>query len=388
MQNQKRRIALVGLALVAAAGALWAILGRPGNDRGVIRVSGNMEVTTVALSFKIPGRVEERLVSEGEVVHDGQLVGRLEQAELAQEVTLRRAEVKTAEASLAELLAGSRSQEVERAEAAAREAQARLARLLAGSRPQEIAAAEASLERAQAEAARRQADFKRYEGLYEKEQISAQQFDAARTAYQVAEAGRAEAEEALQLVKEGPRKEDIEQAREALRQTQAQLSLVREGPRKETIAQARARREQAQQALEIAATRLGYSSLVSPLSGLVLSKHVEAGEYVAAGTPLLTVGDLEHPWLRAYIEETDLGRVKVGQRVSLTTDTYPGKRYEGRVSFISSEAEFTPKNVQTQKERVKLVYRIKVEISNPNMELKPGMPADAEILVTSLPGDR
>ena len=95
----------------------------------------------------------------------------------------------------------------------------------------------------------------------------------------------------------------------------------------------------------------------------------------------MTVGDLEHPWLRAYIDETDLGRVKVGQRARVSTDTYRGKVYDGRVSFIASQAEFTPKSVQTAKERVKLVYRIKVEIANPNMELKPGMPADAEIVL-------
>jgi len=101
--------------------------------------------------------------------------------------------------------------------------------------------------------------------------------------------------------------------------------------------------------------------------------------YAAPGTPVVTVGDLVNLWLRAYIGETDLGRVKVGQRVRVTTDTYLGKRYDGRVSFIASQAEFTPKNVQTEKERVKLVYRIKIDIQNPNMELKPGMPADAVI---------
>lgn len=100
------------------------------------------------------------------------------------------------------------------------------------------------------------------------------------------------------------------------------------------------------------------------------------------GTPVVTVGDLENVWVRAYINETDLGRVKVGQRVRVTTDTYPDKVYEGHISFISSQAEFTPKNVQTAKERVKLVYRIKVDIENLNMELKSGMPADAELLVS------
>jgi HlyD family secretion protein len=101
----------------------------------------------------------------------------------------------------------------------------------------------------------------------------------------------------------------------------------------------------------------------------------------------VTVADLANVWVRAYINETDLGRVKVGQRVRVTTDTYPGKVYEGHISFIASEAEFTPKNVQTQKERVKLVYRIKIDIPNPKMELKPGMPADAEILLNQTAGE-
>jgi HlyD family secretion protein len=154
---------------------------------------------------------------------------------------------------------------------------------------------------------------------------------------------------------------------------------VKIGPRQEDIDQGRARVAQAQAALQLVKTQLSYATVVSPLTGVVLSKNIEPGEYVAPGTAVVTVGDLVNVWLRAYIEETDLGRVKVGQRASVTTDTYPGKRYEGRVSFIASEAEFTPKNVQTQKERVKLVYRIKIDITNPKMELKPGMPADAVI---------
>jgi len=112
----------------------------------------------------------------------------------------------------------------------------------------------------------------------------------------------------------------------------------------------------------------------------VLSENIEPGEFVAAGTPVVTVAELAHVWLRAFINETDLGRVKVGQTARITTDTYPGKSYEGRLSFLSSQAEFTPRNVQTAEERVKLVYRVKIDLPNPDMELKPGMPADAEVL--------
>jgi membrane fusion protein YbhG len=113
----------------------------------------------------------------------------------------------------------------------------------------------------------------------------------------------------------------------------------------------------------------------------VLVKSAEAGEVLAAGTTIATIGDLEHPWLRAYVGETDLGRVKLGQPVKLSTDSYPGKVYMGTISFISSEAEFTPKQIQTKEERVKLVYRIKVDVNNSSHELKNNMPVDAEIVL-------
>jgi HlyD family secretion protein len=113
----------------------------------------------------------------------------------------------------------------------------------------------------------------------------------------------------------------------------------------------------------------------------VLVKSADVGEILAPGTTVLTIGDIDRPWLRGYINETELGRVKLGSKVQVTTDSYRGKVYQGRVSFISSEAEFTPKQIQTQEERVKLVYRVKIDLENPRHELKSNMPADAEILV-------
>jgi HlyD family secretion protein len=115
------------------------------------------------------------------------------------------------------------------------------------------------------------------------------------------------------------------------------------------------------------------------MDGVVLTKNVELGEVVNAGVPILTIGDTARPWLRAYLTEKQLGRVKLGDKVKVTTDSFPGKVYIGRVTFIASEAEFTPKQIQTPEERVKLVYRIKVELDNPNQELKLNMPVDAVI---------
>ena len=380
--KEKKKLLIVGtvFALLAAL-VYFGVNSHWGRIQETIRVSGNIEVTDVELSFKIPGRVMERLVDEGETIKAGQVAARLDTADLKEEVASRQGEVGAAQAVLAELVAGSRPEEIKGAEGAAQQAAARLQELEAGSRVQELAAAEAGFERAKAEAERARADYERYAGLCKKSIVSTQQFDAARTAYETAKARQEEVGEQLKLVREGPRKEQIEQARAGLVQAKEKYVLARKGPRQETINQARARLEQAKSALALAETRLGYATLYSPLSGVVLSKNTEPGEYVAPGTPIVTAGDLEHVWLRAYINETDLGRVKLGQQARVKTDTYSNKSYEGRVSFISSQAEFTPRSVQTEKERVKLVYRVKIDIQNPLMELKPGMPADAEILI-------
>jgi HlyD family secretion protein len=142
----------------------------------------------------------------------------------------------------------------------------------------------------------------------------------------------------------------------------------------------RANVEALKASLELANTRLGFADLVSPIDGFVIVKSALAGEVVQIGAPVFTLIDLHNLWVTAYINETDLGRVKLNQEAKVTTDTYPGKIYKGRVSFISSEAEFTPKQIQTTEERVKLVYRIKIRVDNSSLELKPGMPADAYII--------
>jgi HlyD family secretion protein len=137
--------------------------------------------------------------------------------------------------------------------------------------------------------------------------------------------------------------------------------------------------DRAEQQVAITNTQINDTEVFSPVDGVVLVKAAEVGEVLAAGTTVVTIGDISHPWLRAYINEKDLGRVKIGSRAKVTTDSFPGKAYWGRVSFISSEAEFTPKQIQTQEERVKLVYRIKIEVDNPQQELKSNMPVEAEI---------
>ncbi len=330
MIKDKRKLIVLLVVIVAIGFVLyWYIRIREPGDDDIIRISGNIEVTDVEVSFRISGWVKERSVSEGELVKAGEIVATLDREELAQEVSIQKAEIKAVEAVLNELEAGSR--------------------------PEEIAEGEAVVSRTKSDLDRLRVDHKRQKELHEKGIISTRDYDASKSDYETTQA--------------------------RYRETMEQLKLLRKGPRQERIDRAHADLERAKETLAVAQTQLSYATIFSPISGIVLSENVEPGEYVSPGTPVVTIGNLENTWLRAYINETDLGRVKVGQKVHVITDTYPDKVYDGYISFIASEAEFTPKNVQTEEERVKLVYRVKIEVPNPDIELKPGMPADADILL-------
>jgi HlyD family secretion protein len=229
--------------------------------------------------------------------------------------------------------------------------------LLAGSRPEEVKEAEANLQQAQFDFENKKTQYERMKTLFDGRVIPRETLDNAETRFKVAKAALEGATEVYKKVKEGPRKEDIEDGR-------AQV-------------------EQARASLRLAETQLGYTVLQSPISGIVLVKSGEVGEVVNPGTSVLTLADIVNVWLKAYIPETELSRVRWGQEVIVTTDLHPQKEYRGKIAFISSQSEFTPKQIQTEKERVTLVYRIKVDIPNPNHELKPGMPADGRILLES-----
>lgn len=319
--------AVAALLLALGLLSLGACGRSPAGRTGELVLSGNIEVTDAQLGFKTPGRVIARAFSEGARVTAGQLIAELDSAEQQDELALRRAELAAVEAVLAELEAGSR--------------------------PQEIAAAAAALRSAEAERDRARLEFTRSQELRTQNVISDRDFEGAQAQLTVAEARTAEAGE--------------------------RLKLLQAGPRSEVILQARARTAQARAAIALAQTRLENTKLVSPLTGVVLSHNIEPGEFVAAGTPVVTVADIAHMWVRAYVNQTDLGRIQLGRKVAVRTDTFPDKTYEGTIGFVASEAEFTPKTVQTPKERVKLVFRIKVDVANPNDELKSGMPADVII---------
>jgi HlyD family secretion protein len=325
----KRRTA-VGVVLVVLAGSVLSFLvlraGGPGDG---LWASGTVEATSADLGFNVPGRVESVEVREGDRVSRGQVLARLDAAELEARAGAAEAQVAAAQAVLAELEAGARTEEVSQGRTAVRSATRRAD-----------------------DAAR---DLDRARRLFEGGAISREALDRAETANELAEAA-------------------VESARD-------QLGLLETGPRPERIAAQRAAVESAEAVARQAAVALENAIIRAPFAGQVTIRHREPGETVQPGLPVLTVLDPSDRWVRIYIPETRMGAIAIGQGAAITSDTFRGKEYPGRVVFVASEAEFTPRNVQTREERVKLVYAVRISIEgDPAFELKPGMPADVRLL--------
>ena len=325
---KKKIVPLILLvAVVAGASAYYFIIKSRNHPDTTLKISGNIEAHESVVGFKVQGRLVELPIDEGQWVKAGDLIAKLDQSDYRQQVDIDEAMVNSRKAELRLSLSGNRIQEKKSAE-------------------QSVIDAQAALEL-------NKADFKRYQTLYEKDEVSAQIRDTYAS--------------------------NLERAQATYERARQNYNMVMEGARKEQIAINHANVSAARQVLELSRIRLGYTSLRAPTSGVALVRQAEVGEVMAPGTPVVTIADLDHLWLRGYINETDLAKVKLGQSATVKCDSYLGKLYKGRVSFISSQAEFTPKSIETYKERVTLVYRIKIDLENPNHELKPGMPADASI---------
>ncbi len=387
----KKRILLLILVLALAAAGVYAYRGlhRQPDDR--ILISGNIELTEVNIAFKTSGRLIERTVDEGDNVKKGQVLARLDRDQLTAQRDSQAASLESAESQLQQsetslaYQKATMAADIEQRKADVDSNTARLAELQNGSRPQEKQDAKAAVDAAQSAADRAAADWQRAQTLFKNDDISRAQYDQFRSTWESATAALRSAKEKQALVDAGPRTEviqaqvgQLERARAALKMSEANSLEIKR--REQELTSRRADIERARANLALIDSQLSDTTAVSPVDGVVLVKSAEVGEVLAPGTAVLTIGDYEHPWLRGYINETDQPRVKIGARARVTTDQ-PGKVYWGRVSFISSEAEFTPKQIQTQQERVKLVYRIKIDLDNPRGELKQNMPVDAEIVL-------
>lgn len=327
VRHTKKRILILGIlaAVMAVAGFYW--FSENNKDDGALVLSGNVEVTEVDLGFRIGGRIKDMSAEEGDYVEMG--------------------------ARLASLESGELKGIVRRESGSLRESEARLRDLKAGSRAQEIGKARAALESARAELERAGNDFDRASALYNGGVLAKSEYDAAKSSYESRAAFETSAKE--------------------------HLSLVAEGPRPDEVSAAYSRVEQSRAALAVAEERLRDAFINSPISGVILRRYAEPGEITSASVPVYTVGDLSKPWIKVYVKEDKLGLVNLGQRAEVAVDSFPDKKFEGKVSYISSEAEFTPKNIQTQEERVKLVFAVKVSVVNEGGVLKPGMPSDVRL---------
>jgi HlyD family secretion protein len=324
-----RKIAPIALAIVVLGGALIALSLARNSAGKILEGTGTIEATEVRVGTKVMGRIQQLLVREGDTVKAGQVIARLESAEYEAAVARDRASVAKAEAQLAELLAGAREQEIKEARAA-------------------VAQAAANLEKARL-------DWERYQELFAEGAISSLDRDAALNRHRVAQEQQNAAQERLNLLLAGARAEAIEAARWE-------------------VARAKA-------ALRASMVTLDEAVIRAPISGIVLTKAADQGETILTGAPIVVMIDPQDIWLRVYIAESDIGRVRLGQPARIRVDSFSDRSFPGKVTEIASRAEFTPKNVQTKKERVYLVFGVKIALENPEGLLKPGMPADAEIIV-------
>lgn len=295
-----------------------------------IELSGTVEAREIDLAFQVGGRIATLRVDEGDSVQIEQEVATLDAHDF--ELTLSNAIAQT------------------------EAAQAALAALRAGTRIQELRVAEAQLAKAQADLDYIRVEFKRIADLVTKKLAAQDQLDQARQRQNVALAGVEQALQNLALLREGPRREDIDQAAATLRARQATVETTRR--------------------------QLEYTRLQSPVAGMVSVRLVEAGEIVSPGKTVLRIAELSRPWVRAYLNEKDLTRVRLGQAAQIRIDGLPDKVFEGRLAFISPTAEFTPKTVETHALRVDMVYRVKVQVDNPDGVLKLGQPADVVLSTT------
>ena len=380
------------LAIIPAVAIAALLTGCSHQPANLVHVSGNIELTEVDMSFKTPGRLVERDFTEGDTVKKGDIVARLDSDQLAQQKNRDAASITAADSLYRQLQTAIEMQretlasDIAAKKANLAQAQAHLDELLAGSRPQEIQQSRAAAADAQSQFQLAKDDWTRAQTLYKNEDISRAQYDQYQARYNSMQAVLHEAEHRLSLVEEGPRKEDIAAARAQVAAAQQAVKLAEANRlelqrKEEELPQRQASIEQAKAQAGITGVMLGDTIIRSPIDGVVLVKASEPGEVLAAGTTVLTIGDVDHPWLRGYIGERDLGRVKLGQRATITNDSFKNKTYNGRVTFIASTAEFTPKQIQTNEERVKLMYRIKIDVDNPQHELKNNMPVEADIQV-------
>jgi HlyD family secretion protein len=317
------------LTLIIISILTFVLIGCNGNDNDRIKASGNIEATNIIVSSQVSGKVLQILKDEGNKVNKNDTVIIIDP--------------ETYKLKLEEALA---AKEV---------AQAQFNLLKEGARKEDVKQAEENLKQAQVTFNLAEKDKERMENLFQAKSITKKQYDDAMANYEITQARLKSANENFEKVKNLARPEELKQAEANLNRVIANVNLIQKN--------------------------LNDCYVTSPSSGFITKKFVEVGETAGMMSSLFQVADLSSVDLVIYVPETELGKVQLGQKAEITVDTYPDKFFNGKVIYISPQAEFTPKNIQTQEERTKLVFAVKIKIDNPEFELKDGMPADASIIL-------
>jgi HlyD family secretion protein len=409
-------MALGVIALILLGWEGWRVYEQRATA-GRLFASGSIEATQVEVSPKIAGRVTKLLVREGDQVRAAQVLAEMEPQESQAQVDQARAAVVAAQAKAGQAQqALVTQQQVTSAQVAQAEAQVGAAETrvpqtelivtwqdrtiresIASARAQ-LSAAQGQVGAARSATAKARQDLRRAKELLAQGAVAEQQVDAAQTAYDAAVAQEQSARDAVTQARAALanahanemqvaiKRQDVQAARQELDQARAALKNAQSGyaviaQRQQDLAAAQAALAQARANLRYLELVAAHNIITAPADGVVLTKNIEAGEVVAAGAAIYTLVNPQDIWLRVFIPENQIGRVRLGQGARVTIDTFPGRVFTGRVDEISTRAEFTPGNVQTKEDRVKLVFGVKIRLENRDNSLKPGMPADAEILV-------
>lgn len=300
----------------------------PGSPN-LIESTGTIEATEVDIRSEASGKTLALHFDEGDWVKKGDIIAEIDHEKMDIELAQAKAQLAETKAQLTLLIKGLRDKEVERAHESFLESKV----LFKDSKR----------------------EYMRIQKLYDEGVVDLGSRDKTEAAYESSQKRYEIARKNYEIAVEGSRKEEI-QAGEAVKEAaEAQVKLIER--------------------------KIEDATVIIPIDGVISERYVELGEFVSVGSLIATVIDLEHPWVMTYVSEKNLGKVKLGQEGKVMVDSFPDKEFTGKVTYISPEAEFTPKNIQTKEERVKLVFGVKIEVDNPNQELKPGMPADAMIEV-------
>lgn len=361
--NRKRIIlALLALAAAITATALYAGWFRRDD---ALQGSGTVEARNIRVGSKVGGRIDQVLVREGDFVQPGQILITFDDQEL-------RAALEQSKAAAEKSARGYRPEEIAEVRAAAAQAKADYEQRLNGYRQQDIDAAKADVDRAKAEEVRSHTDFNRYEALAAKDLVSKQQRDSAEAAWKEALAQQQNAQHKLDELQIGYRPEEIASAKAKYQQTQATLEKFEHGNRREDV-------DLAQAAYSYDEARFRERQVVAPTAATVEVLDVRPGDLIAPNTSVATLLERDQIYVRIYIPETIIGQVKLGQKAEVRVDSFRNTIFDGVVEQINQQAEFLPRNVQTQEERVHQVFGIKIRINDTSRQVLAGMAADVKL---------